>query len=71
MHRVCKNGARLAIVIGGGEVGLETADYLVEAGKKVIVLEMLGEVGIDMPPRPKMFLMKKHVIKAHNTGIRY
>jgi 2-enoate reductase len=47
------------IVIGGGQVGLETADFLAEAGKEVVVIEMLGEIGIGMPPRNKMFLMKK------------
>jgi 2,4-dienoyl-CoA reductase-like NADH-dependent reductase (Old Yellow Enzyme family)/thioredoxin reductase len=47
------------VVIGGGQVGLETADFLAEAGKEVVVLEMLSEVGIDIPPRNKMFLMKK------------
>ncbi len=48
-----------AIVIGGGQVGLETADFLAEMGKKVTILEMMPEVGIDIPPRNKMFLMKR------------
>jgi len=47
------------VVIGGGQVGLETADFLAEAGKDVMVLEMLSEVGTDVPPRNKMFLMKR------------
>lgn len=47
------------VVIGGGQVGLETADFLAETGKEVMVLEMLSEVGIDVPPRNKVFLMKK------------
>lgn len=48
-----------SIIIGGGQTGLETADFLAEAGQEVIIIEMLSEVGIDMPPRNKMFLMKK------------
>jgi NADPH-dependent 2,4-dienoyl-CoA reductase/sulfur reductase-like enzyme len=48
-----------SIIIGGGQTGLETADFLAEAGQEVIIIEMLSEVGIDMPPRNKIFLMKK------------
>jgi 2,4-dienoyl-CoA reductase-like NADH-dependent reductase (Old Yellow Enzyme family)/thioredoxin reductase len=70
------------VVIGGGQVGLETADFLAETGKEVMVLEMLSEVGIDVPPRNKMFLMKKlseenvqifvnrKVQEIYNKGVR-
>jgi 2,4-dienoyl-CoA reductase-like NADH-dependent reductase (Old Yellow Enzyme family)/thioredoxin reductase len=37
------------IVIGGGEIGVETALYLCELGKKVTVLEMLPELIADAP----------------------
>jgi NADPH-dependent 2,4-dienoyl-CoA reductase/sulfur reductase-like enzyme len=37
------------IVIGGGEIGVETALYLCELGKKVMVLEMLPELIGDAP----------------------
>lgn len=36
-------------VIGGGEIGVETALYLCELGKKVTVLEMLPELIADAP----------------------
>lgn len=36
------------VVIGGGLVGMETAEYLAEKGVKVTVLEMLSEVCADM-----------------------
>ncbi|MDY4195533.1 MAG: FAD-dependent oxidoreductase [Bariatricus sp.] len=36
------------VVIGGGMVGMETAEYLAEKGVKVIVLEMLKEFCADM-----------------------
>jgi len=36
------------LVIGGGATGLETAECLAEHGKKVTVVEMLGNFGIDM-----------------------
>ena len=47
------------IVVGGGQVGLETADFLAEAGKEVKVLEMLSEVGIGISPKVKIFLMRR------------
>ncbi len=47
------------VVIGGGQVGLETAEVLADAGKEVTVLEMLSEAGTDMSPREKMFLVKR------------
>lgn len=37
------------IMIGGGEIGVETALYLCEQGKKVTVLEMLPELIADAP----------------------
>lgn len=37
------------VMIGGGEIGVETALYLCELGKKVTVLEMLPELIMDAP----------------------
>lgn len=37
------------VVIGGGEIGVETALYLCELGKKVTVLEQLPELIADAP----------------------
>ena len=48
-----------AFVIGGGLVGLETADYLASQGKKVTVVEMLDDVGGDMDVLAKAVLMKR------------
>jgi pyruvate/2-oxoglutarate dehydrogenase complex dihydrolipoamide dehydrogenase (E3) component len=36
------------LVAGGGHVGCETALFLAEQGKKVVIIEMLGEVGIGL-----------------------
>ena len=36
------------IVIGGGLVGLEVAEYLAEKGKNVTIVEMLDEIGKDL-----------------------
>jgi 2,4-dienoyl-CoA reductase-like NADH-dependent reductase (Old Yellow Enzyme family)/thioredoxin reductase len=38
------------VVVGGGMVGAETAEFLAEKGKRVTILEMLGKIGIDMVP---------------------
>ncbi|MDO4328546.1 MAG: NAD(P)/FAD-dependent oxidoreductase [Lachnospiraceae bacterium] len=46
-------------VLGGGEVGLETADYILEKGlaKQVAIIEMKDDVGIDMNGMDKGMLM--------------
>lgn len=36
------------VVIGGGLVGCETAEFLVEQGKKVTIVEMLPRIGADI-----------------------
>jgi pyruvate/2-oxoglutarate dehydrogenase complex dihydrolipoamide dehydrogenase (E3) component len=38
------------VVVGGGAVGIETAEVLATAGKKVTVVEMLDKVGSDISP---------------------
>ena len=51
------NGAAQAgktvVVIGGGSVGVETAEYLAEKGCKVTVIEMLEELMADITPSMK------------------
>ena len=39
-----ETGTELAVVVGGGYIGLEMADNLVERGVKTVILEMLGQV---------------------------
>ena len=46
-------------IVGGGMVGLETAEYLAEKGKTVSVIEMLSDVGVDMEPFSKVFLLER------------
>lgn len=52
------------IVLGGGQVGLEVADFLSEKNKKVTVVEMLKDFAAEMPIRRKMFLVDKFKIKG-------
>jgi len=51
-------GSRVA-VLGGGSVGVETADFLAEAMRSVSVIEMRDGVGIDEAPYPRIFLMER------------
>jgi len=45
------------VIIGGGGVGLETADFLATQGKRVVVIEQLSEVGRDLEGSTKKVLM--------------
>lgn len=47
------------VVVGGGMVGAETAEFLAERGKKVTILEMLGRIGVDMVPMVIMLLYRR------------
>jgi NADPH-dependent 2,4-dienoyl-CoA reductase/sulfur reductase-like enzyme len=48
-----------ALVVGGGLVGLEAADFLAAKGVKVTIVEMLDQVGIDMDPLAKAMLTNR------------
>jgi len=52
-----------ALVIGGGLVGLETADFLAIQGVKVTLVEMLDDVGGDMDILAKTMLLKRLRLK--------
>lgn len=54
------------VVIGGGQVGLETAQYLAYLGKKVTIAEQLGTVGSDMD-RTSFLLLTFHLIELGVT----
>jgi len=46
-------------VLGGGDTGVEMADLLSRQGKKVTILEMREEIGIDMHPAIRSFLLQR------------
>jgi 2,4-dienoyl-CoA reductase-like NADH-dependent reductase (Old Yellow Enzyme family)/thioredoxin reductase len=47
------------LVIGGGMVGAETADYLSEYRKQVTILEMLPAIAADVPMTPRQCLLDR------------
>lgn len=53
-----KQSGKNTVVAGGGMVGCETAIYLAESGKNVTMIEMLGEIGIDLEPTSKIAVSK-------------
>lgn len=53
------------VVIGGGLVGLEVAEYLAERDNKVTVVEMLDEVGKDLGQLRKICVMEN----LHTLGV--
>ena len=51
-------GKRVAI-IGGGQAGVETAEFLAVRGHQVVVIEMLPEIAKTMEPIARGLLMKR------------
>ena len=47
------------LVVGGGLVGSETAEFLVDQGKKVTILELRDTIAPDMENRARRFLLPR------------
>ena len=47
------------VVVGGGQVGCETAEFLLDQNKKITVLEMTDTVAADMSNRARKLLLRK------------
>lgn len=54
------------VIIGGGSVGCETAEFLTQQGKKVTILEMMGRMGPDYGPMNRFVVIDRLV----EAGIR-
>jgi 2,4-dienoyl-CoA reductase-like NADH-dependent reductase (Old Yellow Enzyme family)/thioredoxin reductase len=50
---------RNVLVIGGGSVGCETADFLASQGKHVTLVEMREDIGLDVVQRVRHFLLQR------------
>jgi 2,4-dienoyl-CoA reductase-like NADH-dependent reductase (Old Yellow Enzyme family)/thioredoxin reductase len=49
------------LVVGGGSVGCETADFLAQKGYSVSLVEMLDKIAMDMHPDDRSFLAQKMI----------
>ena len=58
-------GSRV-LIIGGGLVGSETADFLSEQGREVTILEMLPEIAVDVQDVVRHFLLQR----LYNYGVQ-
>jgi 2,4-dienoyl-CoA reductase-like NADH-dependent reductase (Old Yellow Enzyme family)/thioredoxin reductase len=47
------------VVIGGGEIGCEVAEYLEEKRKKVTIIEQMEEISLSMEPYSRRFFMER------------
>ena len=54
------------IIVGGGQVGCETAELLAQKGKKVTILEMLSRIGQDIGMSTRWVIMQR----LRKAGIR-
>jgi pyruvate/2-oxoglutarate dehydrogenase complex dihydrolipoamide dehydrogenase (E3) component len=45
------------VIVGGGCVGLETAEVLLDMGKAVILLEMADQIGLDLNERARKLMI--------------
>lgn len=57
-----KETGEQVVIIGGGSVGIETAEYLAAAGKKVTVIEMLDTIA------EKMVNVTRFIVLGHLKG---
>jgi len=55
---------RRVLVVGGGGIGAETADYLSEMGNEVTLIEMLEEIASDLVTHLKHYLSKRLIEKG-------
>ena len=63
-----KNGAKTAVVMGAGLIGLETAIALHERGLKVIIVEMLPQI-LPLPLDPEMAKMLQDMLEQKGIKI--
>lgn len=55
------------LIIGGGLVGTEVADFLSENGKAVVLVEMLEDIALDRDKASTTFLRQR--LREHNVEI--
>ena len=61
-HEVLEGRVELGgkvVILGGGNLGLETANYILDMGRQVTVIEMGQQVGQDLGPGRRYLLMRR------------
>ena len=53
------NIGHTVVILGGGSVGCETADFLCGQGKDVTIIELLDDIAVDVGVIRKSYLMKR------------
>lgn len=54
------------LILGGGLVGSEAAEYIAAQGKDVTVLDMRDELAVDMEPRHRRFVL----LRLNDLGVK-
>ena len=62
--RVC---GKKALVVGGGMVGCEAAEFLAERGHEVSVVEMKDVIAADVTPESRRYMFE--AFREHNVGL--
>ena len=62
-----KNPGRRVAVVGGGQVGAETAAFLASQSREVVVLEMRDAIPAEGEPGPNYYLVKD--LEAHHVEL--
>jgi len=62
----CKEVSQTVVIVGGGLVGCETAEFLAQRGKQVTILEMLDRIGNDIGPSTRWVILGR----LRKTGVR-
>ena len=61
-----KEVAERVVIVGGGMVGCETAEFLVRKGKKVTIVEMLRRIATDLTPSYRWVVLQR----LRDAGVR-
>ena len=62
-----RSAGRKALVVGGGMVGCEAAEFLAERGHEVSVVEMKDVIAADVTPESRRYMFE--AFREHNVGL--
>lgn len=62
-----RSAGRKALVVGGGMVGCEAAEFLAERGHEVSVIEMKDVIAADVTPESRRYMFE--TFREHNVGL--